>query len=88
MTFSYDDDADVLYMTFAEKPSKRVYIENDNNDILWVDESSGEVLGCTIMQFTRRLKSGKPIEIPEIGAVQFNDLMQLLLHQIIEANSA
>lgn len=80
MTFSYDDDADVLYVSFEQNSAKRTYIENDNNDILWVDERSGKILGCTILKFMKRIKCGKPFDIPEIGVVPFNNSMELLLH--------
>ncbi len=34
MTFSYDDDADVLYVTFVEHNGPVVYLENESGDIL------------------------------------------------------
>ncbi len=85
MTFSYDDDADVLYVTLGEKTGKRSYVENDQGHILWIDENSQQIQGFTIIKFLRRVKTGEPLAIPEIGPVPFNDLLKLLLYERIEA---
>ena len=77
MTFSYDHDADVLYVTFGESP-KAVYIEKEEGDIIILDKESGRILGCTVMFFRARLKRG-PIIIPEVGIVPFNEIAAELL---------
>jgi uncharacterized protein YuzE len=80
MTFSYDKNADVLYVTFeALPPGAYGFIENEFGDILKVDRVSRRVVGCTIPFFAARAKRGK-IEIPEIGAVPFNQIADELLH--------
>jgi uncharacterized protein YuzE len=79
MTFSYDDDADVLYVTFKEG-ARRTYVENDQGDVLLLDPQSGEIVGCTILFFLRRAREG-PINIPEIGVVPFNQIAGDLLNE-------
>jgi len=75
VTFSYDKDADVLYITFERLPNSEVlYTENENGDILRLDKRRRQVVGCTIPHFLKRTAMGK-VEIPEIGAVPFNDIL-------------
>jgi len=45
MTFSYDDDADVLYVTFVEHNGPVVYLENESGDILRIAEGTGNIAG-------------------------------------------
>jgi uncharacterized protein YuzE len=80
MTFSYDANADVLYITFEHISRPAVYIENDNGDILRIDEQSGKIVGCTILFFLHRAKDGV-ISVPEIGMVPFNQIANNLLNE-------
>jgi len=80
MTFSYDNDADVLYVTFERSPHPALYIENENGDILRIDEQSGKIVGCTILFFLQRAKAGT-ISVPEIGVVPFNQIVSNLLNE-------
>jgi uncharacterized protein YuzE len=80
MTFSYDSDADVLYVTFERSLHPAQYIENDNGDILRIDEQSGKIVGCTILFFLQRAKTGT-ISVPEIGVVPFNQIANNLLNE-------
>jgi uncharacterized protein YuzE len=79
MTLSYDGKADVLYISFeALPPHTYAYVENESGDILKIDRVSRRVIGCTIPFFKERSKRGR-IVIPEIGAVPFNEVADLLL---------
>lgn len=78
MTFSYDDDADVLYLDFADFSGKATYVENTSGDILRVDIESGRVLGVTVLFFMRRMAQGD-ISIPEVGFVPFTNITTQLL---------
>lgn len=80
MTFNYDDDADVLYVTFEEFEGKESYVENNNGDVLRLDPATGKIIGVTIPFFLRRSEMGT-IEIPEIGIVPFNTLARKLLDE-------
>lgn len=79
MTFSYDKDGDVLYVTFEKRPEQSyVYVENENGDVLRLDKETKRVVGVTIPFFSARLKKG-PLSIPEIGPVPFNDFASELV---------
>jgi uncharacterized protein YuzE len=80
MKFSYDDDADVLYVTFGEYDGKAVYVENANGDILRVKPETDEILGVTIPFFLRR-SSETEIVIPEVGLAPFTTIMAKLLEE-------
>ena len=80
MTFSYDDDADVLYVTFVEHNGPVVYLENESGDILRIAEGTGNIVGCTIPYFMRRSRTGT-ITVPEIGVVPFNQIATQLLNE-------
>jgi uncharacterized protein YuzE len=79
MTFSYDDIADVLYVTFEEVKGKPSLIENSNGDLIRIESETGKIVGCTIFYFMKRAKAGD-IEVPEIGIVPFNTIMSSLMH--------
>lgn len=69
MKFDYDKSADVLYVTVADRdPSSCRFPENDNGDVLWVDKSTGETVGVTIIKFLLRVEQGYSIDVPEIGS--------------------
>jgi len=79
MTFSYDKDADVLYVTFELVPADTYeYVENESGDILKVDRANRRIVGCTIPFFAKRVKRGKLV-VPEIGAIPFNEIARELL---------
>ena len=81
MRFSYDDDADVLYVTFGDTAKgKIVYIENASGDILRMNEGTGEIVGCTIPFFLKRAQMG-PIIVPEVGVVPFGQIASRLLEE-------
>jgi len=80
MRFSYDDMADVLYITFEKSEGRVVYVDNSEGDVLRIDTQSGKVIGCTIMFFLRRAREG-PIIIPEIGVVPLNQIASKLLDE-------
>ncbi len=68
MTLSYDDSADVLYITFGDSGSLPCeYAEHDEGIIVRFDPASGRVFGCTITAFKIRLGNWQDISIPEVG---------------------
>jgi len=79
MRISYSKDADVLYLNFSEQRSGATYIEKENGDILRVDIATGKILGATIQLFMYRIRSGERIEIPEIGDITANKVLEELL---------
>jgi uncharacterized protein YuzE len=78
VTLSYDKDADVLYVTFERLPNEHcIYVENENGDVLRLNKETRKVVGCTIMAFSRR--ASPRLNVPEIGAVPFNELAAALV---------
>lgn len=75
MTFSYDKDNDVLYVTFAHPKSGVRYVENQRGDVLRFCKETNQIIGVTIMFFADRAASGEYIEVPEIGIVAFSAVM-------------
>lgn len=47
-------------------PGKCEYVENERGQIVRLDASTGEPVGCTIPLFLRRAGAGE-IDIPEVG---------------------
>ncbi|MCU1256973.1 MAG: hypothetical protein JWM83_3272 [Candidatus Angelobacter sp.] len=66
MTFYYDNDADVLYVTFDESLSPCIYIESPSGAILRVSESTGQLASATIPFFSRRAERGE-LDFPELA---------------------
>jgi uncharacterized protein YuzE len=80
MTISYDANADVLYIMFAECDGVECeYAERQEGLIVRVDPSSGKIYGCTITSFMRRLQRETEIVIPEVGAVPSSVLSRMAL---------
>jgi uncharacterized protein YuzE len=74
MTFSYDKDADVLYVTFERLPEQAyIYVENASGDVLRLDKETRRVVGVTIPFFMKRAAHQK-VSVPEVSWVPFNDL--------------
>ena len=63
MTFFFDQEGDVLYISFGE-PRKAVSKELKNDIAIRVDPKSGEIIGFTILNFMKRFRlKKKPEEI-------------------------
>ena len=77
MTLSYDDLADVLYVTMRQVPGECQYIENARGQILKVDPSTSEIVGVTIPMFSRRIKQGE-ISLAEISASSLYSAEQIM----------
>jgi uncharacterized protein YuzE len=80
MRFSYDEDADVMYIRFSESSSTTSYLENDNGDILRFDEATEKLVGVTIPWFKERILKGDILDIPEIEAIPFGSDMRKLIN--------
>lgn len=62
MTVSYDQFADVLYVTLADNVKHQRYVENAQGDIIRYD-GANKAIGCTIPSISQR---GHVI-VPELG---------------------
>jgi len=80
MEIAYDDDVDVLYVTFEDLRVPCSYVETPTGDILRTEKSSGKIVGVTIPFFRQRLEEKGEITLPEIGHVPFNEQTLKLLH--------
>ena len=79
MTLTYDANADTLYLTFeAPRGGPQFYhIEAKTGDVYRIDEERRVIVGCTIIQFLRRI-GREDITLPEIGPVGYDpDQMEL-----------
>lgn len=79
MTFSYDEDADVLYVTFARPKAGVRYVETERGDVIRFCEETNQIVGVTILFFTERTKNGESINVPEVGVVAFSPIMAALV---------
>ncbi|HIH25355.1 DUF2283 domain-containing protein [Candidatus Woesearchaeota archaeon] len=62
ITIDYDNEGDVLYISFGEP--KESITEEINNIGIRLDEKTNELTGITIINFLKEIKKGnKPIEI-------------------------
>ncbi len=87
MTFSYDRESDVLYLTFEKRaPDTYGYVENESGDILKLDKEDHRVVGCTIPGFMRRSRDSK-IVVPEVGGLKFNEAAEIENQQLTHSRS-
>lgn len=75
MTISYDEDSDVLYVTFARSKSSVRYVETERGDVLRFCVDTNQIVGVTVVYFAYRSAKGERIDIPEIGVVTFSTAM-------------
>ncbi len=62
ITFDYDEEADVLYISFGEP--KEAIVEEKGNIGIRIDEKTNEIVGLTVIQFLKTFKSKhQPISI-------------------------
>ena len=59
MSFSYDKQADVLYLSVG-KPRKSITREMEDGILLRFDPKSKEITGLTILDFEARFQKAKP----------------------------
>ena len=84
MQISYDKHADVMYVWFAPIAPPYVNIENKNGDVVRISEKEGVVVGLVILFAMERLKSGKPLDIPEVGSEHLNEFAISLMRAEVE----
>lgn len=53
LDISYDDDADVLYISFG-KPRSGIAIESSQGDLVRIDPYTDEIVGITLLDFKQR----------------------------------
>lgn len=64
MSVSYDRQSDVLYLSYGEA-REAISEENEDGVLVRRDPSSNEILGFTVVDFSRRFaKSDTPIILP------------------------
>ncbi len=80
MTLTYDDDADVLYLTLEDVSGPCTYKDNKYGDVFRIDTKTGRIVGCTIVFFLDRVRKSGPISIPEIGSLQFSEKVLDSMH--------
>jgi uncharacterized protein YuzE len=67
MTFEYDDDADLPYVTLMDGgDNNRVFRETKDGEVLWIDPRSKCLLGFTVSSFLTRPKRKLEINIAGI----------------------
>lgn len=69
--FSYDDDADVLYLWRGVRPRPAIGLTNGDGHVIRLDEESGEIVGFTILNWLQVWASrGTPlvIDVPDLEA--------------------
>ena len=64
LMFSYDQEADVLYMSIGRPAEGMDYVEVDDNTILRVHPETREVVGVTIIDFAKRVGKSMPLSLP------------------------
>ena len=60
LMFGYDNEADVLCLSIGIPQKGAVYVELDNEQILRLHPNTKEVLGLTIMNFSKKFSMKKP----------------------------
>ena len=59
LKISYDEEADVLYVTLGH-PRYTVYKELTDDFIIRLDPQTGEIIGFTIIDFAKHFSPEKP----------------------------
>ncbi len=81
MTFDYDEDDDILYVTFSSPKGKVRYAETAKGDIIRYSAETNEIVGITVMYLALRTRNGEKIEVPEVGVVAFSSVLSEVLNR-------
>lgn len=65
--YYYDKEADIFYFSEGKPSANSVSKETSDDVILRLDRKTGKVKGFTVLNFSKRSKSTKPIELPIIA---------------------
>jgi uncharacterized protein YuzE len=77
LRYSYDREADVMYFYF-DHPQKAKTIELNDDFLLRLEPATQEVVGMTVVSFSRRFPFLRG-RIPEEGELETRDVMKALL---------
>jgi uncharacterized protein YuzE len=67
MNVDYDEDMDVLYISFG-KPKAAICVEVNNGDLIRVDAYTDKILGITIVDFKKRYMESSTLDITETAS--------------------
>jgi len=79
MRISYDREEDVLYIKFADCKEECEYVEHTPGVVLRVNPRSKEIVGCTILWFSRQLREQGRINVPEIRGLPISPELERLV---------
>jgi len=78
MKLAYDKDSDILYIAFRPSaPGTFSMLPNADGDLLKIDKMSKDVIGVTILDFSRRANKGK-LTVPEVAGSFACDFSELI----------
>jgi uncharacterized protein YuzE len=77
LRYSYDREADVMYFYF-DRPRKAKTIELNDDFLLRLDPETQEVVGVTVVSFSRHFPFLRG-QVPEEGELETRDVMRALL---------
>lgn len=77
LRYSYDREADVMYFYF-DRPRKAKTIELNDDFLLRLDPETQEVVGMTVVSFSRHFPFLRG-RVPEEGELETRDVMKALL---------
>ena len=77
LRYSYDRDADVMYFYF-DRPRKAKTIELDDDFLLRLDPATEEVVGITVISFSRHFPFLRG-RVPDEGEIETREVMKALL---------
>ena len=70
--YSYDKEADVLYFSEGKPSGRDISEETPDDVIVRLHPKTRKVRGFTILNFSRRSKSGIPVSLPLEANLQFS----------------
>ena len=70
--YTYDKEADVLYFSQGKPSGRDVSQETPDDVILRLHPKTRKVRGFTILNFSRRSKSGMPVSLPVDADLQYS----------------
>ena len=78
--FSYDQEADVLYIAF-DKGHKASSVSLNDNLVLRFDAQTGEAVGLTVLDFSRLMRGAEPLSLSRLD--EFPPGLQSLVWKVL-----
>jgi uncharacterized protein YuzE len=79
VTYSYDQESDILYVVFEQVKDDCDYVENQPGIVLRGDAKTQKVVGCTVLNFRARVRKSGRVEVEGLRGLELDSQLAKML---------